>query len=70
MGRCSDPGFGMVIMQLTYYPILRIAADKNVMGKHVNRKFDTIIEIVFLGLITAGAIAAIPLIILTHSGQP
>src|SRR5581483_9135576 len=30
--------FGMVIMPLTYYPILRIAADKNVMGNHVNSK--------------------------------
>jgi len=40
------------------------------MGKHVNSKFDTIIGIVFLGLITAAAIAAIPLMILTHSGQP
>ena len=62
--------FGMVIMPLTYYPILRVAADKNVMGKHVNSKFDTIIGIVFLALITAAAIAAIPLMILTHSGQP
>lgn len=62
--------FGMVIMPLTYYPILRVAADKNVMGKHVNSKSDTIIGIVFLVLITAAAIAAIPLMILTHSGQP
>jgi manganese transport protein len=62
--------FGMVIMPLTYYPILRVAADKNVMGKHVNSIFDTIIGIVFLLLVTAAAIAAIPLMILTHSGQP
>jgi manganese transport protein len=62
--------FGMVVMPLTYYPILRVAADKNVMGKHVNSKFDTIIGIVFLALITAAAFAAIPLMILTHSGQP
>jgi manganese transport protein len=62
--------FGMVIMPLTYYPILRVAADKNVMGKHVNSKFDTIIGIGFLLLVTAAAIAAIPLMILTHSGQP
>ena len=62
--------FGMVIMPLTYYPVLRVAADKNVMGKHVNSRMDTIIGIVFLALITAAAIAAIPLMILTHSGQP
>jgi Mn2+/Fe2+ NRAMP family transporter len=62
--------FGMVIMPLTYYPILRVAADKHVMGKHVNSRFNTILGIVFLALITAAAAAAIPLMIFTHSGQP
>jgi Mn2+/Fe2+ NRAMP family transporter len=62
--------FGMVIMPLTYYPILRVAADANVMGRHVNSRFDTIIGVVFLVLITAAAIAALPLMILTNSGQP
>jgi len=62
--------FGMVIMPLTYYPILRAAADKKVMGWHVNSKSDTIIGFLFLVLITGAAIAAIPLMILTHSGQP
>lgn len=62
--------FGMAIMPFTYYPILRIAADKKVMGKHANSRFDTIVGIVFLVLITAAAIAAIPLMLLTHSGQP
>jgi manganese transport protein len=62
--------FGMVIMPFTYYPILRVAADKKVMGKHVNSKFDTAVGIAFLILITAAAITAVPLMILTHSGQP
>ena len=62
--------FGMVIMPFTYYPILRVAADKKVMGKHVNSKFDTAVGIAFLILITAAAITAIPLMILTRSGQP
>ena len=60
--------FGMAIMPLTYYPILRLAADKNVMGKHVNSKFDTIVGAFFLILITVAAVAAIPLMVLTHSG--
>ena len=30
--------FGMVVMPLTYYPILRTAADKTTMGKHVNTR--------------------------------
>jgi Mn2+/Fe2+ NRAMP family transporter len=62
--------FGMVVLPLTYYPILRVASDKTIMGKHVNSKFDDSLGIVFLLLITAAAIAAIPLMIITHSGQP
>jgi manganese transport protein len=62
--------FGMAIMPLTYYPILRVAADKNVMGKHVNSRMDTIAGTIFLILITVAAIAAIPLMIATHSGRP
>jgi manganese transport protein len=62
--------FGMAVMPFTYYPILRTAADKNVMGRHVNRKFDTALGGFFLVLIVAAAIAAFPLMIATHSGRP
>ena len=62
--------FGMVIMPFTYYPILRVASDRAVMGKHVNSRVDNIIGIAFLVLILIAAAAAIPLMILTHSGQP
>jgi manganese transport protein len=62
--------FGMVIMPFTYYPILRVAADRNIMGRHVNTKTDTIVGIFLLVLITAAAVAAIPLMIWTHSGKP
>jgi Mn2+/Fe2+ NRAMP family transporter len=62
--------FGMVVMPLTYYPILRAASDKNLMGKHVNGKFDTVIGTVFLVLISIAALAAIPLMVLTDAGKP
>jgi Mn2+/Fe2+ NRAMP family transporter len=62
--------FGMAIMPFTYYPIVRVAADKKIMGKHVNTRFDTFVGIIFLILIVAAAAASIPLMILTHSGQP
>lgn len=62
--------FGMAIMPLTYYPILCAAADKKLMGKHVNRKGDTVVGVIFLILIVIAAIAAFPLMILTHSGRP
>jgi Mn2+/Fe2+ NRAMP family transporter len=62
--------FGMAIMPLTYYPILRTAADRKIMGSHVNSKTDTVIGAAFLALITIAALASIPLMIFTHSGQP
>lgn len=62
--------FGMVVMPFTYYPILKIASDKNIMGKHANGKADKMTGMVFLVLITIAAAAAIPLMVLTHSGQP
>ena len=60
----------MVVMPLTYYPILKTASDKNVMGKHVNSRFDTIVGTIFLVLIAIAAVAAIPLMVLTHRGKP
>ena len=62
--------FGMAVMPFTYYPILRVAADKNIMGKHVNTRLETAVGIAFLVLITLAAIAAFPLMILTHAGRP
>lgn len=62
--------FGMVVMPLTYYPILKVAADKNIMGRHVNSKMDTIVGTFFLVLIGLAAVIAIPLMIATHSGRP
>ena len=62
--------FGMVVMPFTYYPILRTASDKKVMGKHVNSKFGDVIGGIVLVLVTIAALAAIPLMVLTHSGRP
>jgi manganese transport protein len=62
--------FGMVVMPFTYYPILRTASDKNVMGNHVNSRFDDFIGGIVLVLVTIAALAAIPLMVLTHLGKP
>src|SRR5438270_4802654 len=62
--------FGMVVMPFTYYPILRTASDKSIMGKHVNGKSDNVIGAIMLVLIIIAALAALPLMVLTHSGQP
>jgi Mn2+/Fe2+ NRAMP family transporter len=60
----------MVVMPITYYPILRAAADKTIMGKHVNSRVVTVVGTVFLVLIIVAAIAAIPLMVVTRGGQP
>ncbi len=62
--------FGMVIMPLTYFPILKSAGDSDIMGKHANSKFYDAIGWVFLIMITLAAVVAIPLMIVTHSGRP
>ncbi|HUK42636.1 MAG TPA: hypothetical protein VLX11_16390 [Candidatus Acidoferrales bacterium] len=62
--------FGMVVMPLTYYPIMRVAMDRQIMRRHVNSRTDTALGVLFLLLITLAAFAAIPLMILTDSGQP
>jgi manganese transport protein len=62
--------FGMVVMPLTYYPIMRVAMDESIMKRHVNSPTDTVVGFFFLTLITIAAVAAIPLMILTDSGRP
>jgi Mn2+/Fe2+ NRAMP family transporter len=60
----------MVVMPFTYYPILRAAMDKEIMGKHVNSRIVTVLGMAILGLIVIAAAAAIPLMIATDSGRP
>jgi Mn2+/Fe2+ NRAMP family transporter len=62
--------FGMVVLPFTYYPILRVGADKRIMGKHVNSRPVTIVGSAVLVLIVIAAATAIPLMIVTNFGQP
>jgi len=62
--------FGMVVMPFTYYPILRVAMNKRVMGSHANQRGDTAIGALVLVLIVGAAIAAVPLMVVTNFGQP
>jgi Mn2+/Fe2+ NRAMP family transporter len=61
---------GMVLMPLTYYPILKASGDKARMGKHATGRVQQRIAWGFFGLIVLAAIAAIPLMIVTRIGQP
>ena len=62
--------FGMVIMPLTYYPILKAAGDQALMGEHASGKVQQVLGWIFFGVIVVAAVVAIPLMVITHSGQP
>jgi Mn2+/Fe2+ NRAMP family transporter len=61
--------FSVVILPLTYLPTLLAARDREIMGRYANGALADVLGAVFLALITVAAIAAIPLLILTHGGK-
>jgi Mn2+/Fe2+ NRAMP family transporter len=62
--------FGMVIMPLTYYAIVRGAGDKKILGKHAKNKFLNFAGWSMLAVITIAPLAAIPLMMVPSGGQP
>lgn len=61
--------FAVLILPLTYYPVLKLADDKAVMGKHANAGIIRILGWAYLVLICVVAAAAIPLMVMTNNGQ-
>ncbi len=61
--------FSVVALPLTYLPILLIANDGTYMGSHTNGKLANVLGIAYFAIIIAIAVAAIPLMLLTHGGQ-
>lgn len=61
--------FAVVVLPFTYYPILRVADDPKLMGKHVNTPVVRVLGWIFLALIAAAAVSAVPLMIVTHMGE-
>jgi manganese transport protein len=61
--------FAVVIMPLTFYPILQIANDRKQMGVYVNKGFARTLGWIYFVLLTIAAIAALPLMFITHSGK-
>lgn len=60
----------VVVLPLTYYPILIAAKDRAYMGTHANATWQTALGWIFFGIVTICSIAAIPLLVLTKMGQP
>jgi Mn2+/Fe2+ NRAMP family transporter len=61
--------FSVVILPFTYFPVLVIAADENVMGPLANGWLANALGWFYLVVITLAAVAAIPLLVITHGGQ-
>ena len=60
--------FSAVALPLTYLPILIIANDREYMGDNVNGRGMNLLGSVYLVVILAAALAAIPLLIITGAG--
>jgi Mn2+/Fe2+ NRAMP family transporter len=61
--------FAVVVLPFTYYPILRVADDRKLMGKHVNKPVIRWLGWIYLVLITIAALSAVPLMVMTHMGE-
>lgn len=61
--------FSVIILPFTYFPLLVIAGDERVMGKHANGRAANVLGWIFLALVSVAALAAIPLLIATHGGK-
>jgi Mn2+/Fe2+ NRAMP family transporter len=59
----------VVVLPLTYYPVLRLADDRKAMGKHVNSRVVQVLGWIYFVLICVCAAAAVPLMIATRMGQ-
>jgi Mn2+/Fe2+ NRAMP family transporter len=61
--------FAVLVLPFTYYPVLRLADDRKAMGKHANAGVIRWLGWAYLVLICVVALAAVPLMVLTHNGQ-
>jgi manganese transport protein len=61
--------FSVVALPLTYIPILLVANDEAYMGGHRNGRLANGLGVVYLVIIMAVSLSAIPLMILTNLGQ-
>jgi Mn2+/Fe2+ NRAMP family transporter len=61
--------FSVVALPLTYLPILLVANDRAYMGRHGNGRLANVLGAIYLVVIMLIALSAIPLMILTNTGQ-
>jgi manganese transport protein len=61
--------FSILVLPLTYLPLLLLAGDKKYMREHANGPLAKTLGWLYFAIITAAAIAALPLFILTSGGN-
>ena len=61
--------FSIVVLPLTYLPLMLLARDKKYMRQYVNGPLANGLGWLFFGIVTAAAIAAVPLYVITSGGQ-
>lgn len=61
--------FSAIALPLTYLPILIVANDPEYMGENTNGKVTNVFGSIYLVIILAASLAAIPLMIVTGAGQ-
>ena len=61
--------FSVVILPLTYFPLMALSRDRDVMGVHVNGVIANTLGWFYFVVICIAAAAAIPLLVLTHGGE-
>lgn len=61
--------FSVVILPFTYFPVLVVAGDPEVMGEFANGWLAKTLGWFYLAVITVAALLAVPLLIITHGGQ-
>jgi Mn2+/Fe2+ NRAMP family transporter len=61
--------FSAVVLPLTYLPILVVANDRDYLGEHVNGRLANAFGMIYLVIVFAASLAAIPLMIATGMGE-
>jgi Mn2+/Fe2+ NRAMP family transporter len=61
--------FSAIALPLTYLPILIVANDRTYLGDHANGRVANGLGSVYLVVVLAASLAAIPLMLLTKAGQ-
>jgi manganese transport protein len=61
--------FSIIVLPLTYLPLMLLAGDKSYMGDYANKWLAKGLGWLFFAIITVAAIAALPLYLLTSGGQ-